>query len=260
MRKSASVLIRRFLLSLKPRQIFCRKELRGFGNTGEVDCCLQRMVENREIIRLIKGIYILRQSDGWIPTPEEVAKIKARSMDRIISEQPKQTAHKLGLIESDEKTLTFNTTGRPISFKYQGVTIIFKEATSRKINLCDTRIGKAINVLWYLGPDFPQELAELIVKKYLHTAERQQLRQELSGMPEWLLERMKKLLPDYLPFGYPAYDPDYFETEESQFDLKGEGDLHSFQKFMQETTAAMDHYSGVMKKFEVNLEREKKSF
>lgn len=225
MKISASVLIRRFLLSLEPRRVFCRKELRGFGNADEVDCCLQRMIENREIVRLVKGMYMRRQSDGWLPSPEDVAKIKASSMGRIICEEPKQTAHKLGIMDVDDTTLVFYTTGRPTSFKYMGVTILFKETASRKISLNDTRLGKAINMLWYLGPDFSPEIAELIVKKYLHKAERQQLRQELSGMPEWLLEKIKGFLPDYLPFGYRAYDPDYFESDESQYDLKGEGDL-----------------------------------
>ncbi len=125
--------------------------------------------------------------------------------------------------EPNNNLLVFNTSGRSISFKYQETTIHFKETSARKIKLNDTRIGKAINILWYLGPYFPLEDTEWFLKKYLHRAERQQLSQMLPGLPTWLMERLKTILPSYIPIGYRGYDPELFEKEEGQYELKGSG-------------------------------------
>ncbi len=223
MEKTTAILVQRFLLSLQPRQIFFRSELRGFGSANTIDQCIYRLIESDRIIRLIEGVYIRHQTDGWLPSAEEVGRAKAKELGRILAEEPKTIATKLGLTNLDGCEIVFYTTGRPLSFRYQGKIIRFKETSARKIKLNDSRLGKAVNILWYLGPDFPLEDSRWFLRKYLHREERQQLRQELPGVPEWLLTRLKGLLPEYLPLGFRSYDSDAFETENSQYDLKGDG-------------------------------------
>ncbi|QQR57523.1 MAG: hypothetical protein IPG59_21500 [Candidatus Melainabacteria bacterium] len=223
MEKTTAILVRRFLLSLKPRQIFFRSELRKFGNANTIDQCIYRLIDSERIVRLIEGVYLRHQADGWLPSAEEVGRAKAKELGRILTEEPKIIASKIGLSSLEVTEIVFYTTGRTLNFRYQGKIIRFQEKSARKIKMNDSRLGKAINILWYLGPEFPLEDSRWFLRKYLHREERQQLRQDLPGVPEWLLTRLKELLPEYLPLGFRAYDADAYETEDSQYDIKGDG-------------------------------------
>ena len=97
MEKTTAILVRRFLLSLKPRQIFFRSELRKFGNANTIDQCIYRLIDSERIVRLIEGVYLRHQADGWLPSAEEVGRAKAKELGRILTEEPKIIASKIGL-------------------------------------------------------------------------------------------------------------------------------------------------------------------
>jgi len=224
-----STLIRRHILALQPREIFYRCDLLRYGKENVVDGNIYRLTASGEIVRLLKGVYIRRQNDGWKPSAKEMGLLRAEMLGRIITEDAQLTAEKICKAEQPSQNLKFNTTGRSISFEYDGQTIQFKETAGKKIKLNDTRIGKATNILWYLGPDFPIEQARWFLIKYLHATERQQMRQELSALPAWLMERLKSILPNYIPFRYNGYQAELFNDSENQHELKGSGpSLNSF--------------------------------
>ncbi len=235
MYKATSILVRRYILSLEKREMFFRKDILKFGNELAIDQLLHRLLQSREIVRIIRGVYMRRQADGWMPSHEDVSLAKAKLLEREISESSSSIAAKictdpiLKEMETKEQsndfsdTLSFQTTGRSLSFKYQGKTIHFKETSGKKIKLNDSRLGKAINVLWYLGPELSPRDAEWFINKYLHRAERQRLRQILPALPTWLMTRLISILPSYLPFGYRAYNAEMFEKEDSQYEIRGEG-------------------------------------
>lgn len=223
MEKTTAVLIQRFLLSLKPRQIFFRSELRKFGSANTIDQCIHRLIEAERIERLVEGLFLRHQADGWRPSAEEVGRAKAKQLGRILTEEPKVIASKIGISNIEVTEIVFFTTGRPITFRYQGKIIRFKETAAKKIRLNDSRLGKAVNILWYLGPDFSVEETRWFLRKYLHREERQQLRQELPAILEWLTERLIQLLPNYLPFGFKTCESNTFESEDSQYHMKGDG-------------------------------------
>lgn len=224
-----ATLIRRHILSLQPKEIFYRRDLLRYGKENVVDGCIYRAIESGEIIRLLKGVYLRRQRDGWKPSVEEISRIRAQMLGRMLTENPESNLEKICNPELQSNTLIYNTTGRSIEFKYENQTIKFKETTGRKIKSNNSRIGKATNILWYLGPDFPLEESRWFLIKYLHAVERQQMRQELSGLPTWLMERLKQILPNYIPFRYNGYQVEIFEDTDIQFESKGSGpSLESF--------------------------------
>ncbi len=218
-----ATLIRRHILSLQPKEIFYRRDLLRYGKDNIVDGCIYRAIRSGEIIRLLKGVYIRRRVDGWKPTAKEISRVRAEMLGRIITEDADSDIKNISNPDHENDSLTFNTTGRSIHFNYDGQIIRFRETTARKIKLNDSRIGKAINILWYLGPDFPIDEARRFIIKYLHAVERQQMRQELSGLPAWLMERLISILPNYIPFRYNGYQAEMFEDSRSKFDSKGSG-------------------------------------
>lgn len=224
-----ATLIRRHILSLQPKEVFYRGDLLRYGKDNVVDGCIYRAIKSGEIIRLLKGVYIRRRADGWKPSAKEISRIRAEMLGRIITEDADSDIKNIRKPDQENDSLTFNTTGRSIEFNYDGRTIRFKETTGKKIKLNDSRIGKAINILWYLGPDFPIVEARRFVIKYLHAVERQQMRQELSGLPVWLMERLISILPNYIPFRYNGYQAELFEDPQFKFESKGSGpSLDSF--------------------------------
>ncbi len=202
MSKQTSILIRRHILSLKPREIFYRADLLRYGTEHVVDQNIYRLRQANKIVRLLKGVYMRRQPDGWLPSPEVISEIRAKMLGRLICEDAETATVKICNPDEELETLSFNTTGRGLSFQYQGKTIRFKETTGKKIALGETRIGKAINILWSMGPNLSLEETKWFLEKYLHSEERHEMRQQLSGLPPWLMERLKSILPDYNPIRY----------------------------------------------------------
>ncbi len=223
MSKQTSILIRRHILSLKPREIFYRADLLRYGTEHVVDQNIYRLRQANKIVRLLKGVYMRRQPDGWLPSPEVISEIRAKMLGRLICEDAETATVKICNPDEELETLSFNTTGRGLSFQYQGKTIRFKETTGKKVLLSESRIGKAVNVLWNLGPDLSIDETRWFLEKYLHSEERHQMRQQLSGLPPWLMERFKLILPDYIAIGYNGYHPESFENSTDQYKNRGNG-------------------------------------
>ncbi|MBX9724015.1 MAG: hypothetical protein K2X81_21595 [Candidatus Obscuribacterales bacterium] len=229
MSTKTSILIRRHILDLEPETVFFRKDLRKYGNKNAVDLAIYHFIKRGEIVRLLRGVYLRKQVSNWKPSTEQIAKIKAVMLGRLITEDSISMIKKIVDDEqifdqtSEEINLVFNTTGRSLNFKYEGKTIHFKETSAKNIKLNDDRIGRAIVILWHLGEGLPLEDARWFLQKYLHRSERHYLRQNLPGLPEWLLEKLKSALPDYLPLGFKSYDSDQFTNEEETYNSKGTG-------------------------------------
>lgn len=209
MSKQTSILIMRHILSLKPREVFYRADLLRYGSEHVVDQKIYRLIQAKKIIRLLKGVYIRRQPDGWLPSAENIGAIRAKMLGRIICEDPDTLTAKICNPDEEFETLSFNTTGCTMSFEYLGKTIHFKESTGRKILRSETRIGKAINILLNLGPELSMQETRWFLEKYLSSDERQLMRQQLSGLPSWLMVKIKTVLPNYNPLGYNSNTPEF---------------------------------------------------
>lgn len=114
MTTKTSILIRRYILGLEPKIIFSRKDLRKFGNKNAVDLAIYHFTKRGEIVRLFRGVYLRKEASNWKPSPEEIAKIKAATLGRLITEDSVSVIKKLWtmnkyLINLQTKEVLFST-------------------------------------------------------------------------------------------------------------------------------------------------------
>ncbi|MDX2108574.1 MAG: hypothetical protein SFY67_19425 [Candidatus Melainabacteria bacterium] len=197
--------IRRHLRTLEIDQPFTTRELLNYGNRSAIDNCIYRMIQEGEIHRITRGVFVRAKTFGGkrpYYTQREIAEIKANSFGRKLQTHPfkkaKEIAVRLGLIkpgqkwikECDEFESTYEISGPSSSFLFDGKRIYFKKTTRRKIQLGDSRAGLVIRALWYNG--FWNRFAlwgfEAQRKAYqgLYGLDRREIHESSALMPAWL--------------------------------------------------------------------------
>ncbi len=196
--------IRRHLRTLEVDQPFTTRELLNYGNRSAIDNCIFRLIQEGEIHRITRGVFVRAKSHGKRPhySQREIAEIKANSFGRKLQTHPfkkaKEIALRLGLIRPGQKWLneceelesTYEISGPSSSFMYEGKRVYFKKTTRRKIQLGDSRAGQVIRALWYNG--FWNRFAlfgfEAQRKAYqgLYGLDRREIHCSSALMPAWL--------------------------------------------------------------------------
>lgn len=196
--------IRRHLRTLEIDQPFTTRELLNYGNRSAIDNCIYRLIQEGEIYRITRGVFVRAKSGGKRPhfTQREIAEVKANSFGRKLHTHPfkkaKEIAIRLGLIrpgqkwikECEELESTYETSGPSSSFMFEGKRVYFKKTTRRKIQLGDSKAGLVIRALWYNG--FQNRFAvwgfEAQRKAYqgLYGGDRVEIHRSSALMPAWL--------------------------------------------------------------------------
>lgn len=125
-----------------------------------------------------------------LPTPLEVAKIKAKAYGKKVATHGHEIAQQFKLIESDGKTetLTLWIDGSSSSFKYGNVKIVFQATSKRKIRLVKKGgAGLSLVALWHIGKHkvTQTEISRCMPNKSI---EQEQLKNALKNVPQWLSE------------------------------------------------------------------------
>ena len=187
---SASTFLRRFVYSLNRGQMFTTKDVLRFGTRKAVDCALKRLVEKGEIVRLASGVFMRGDESTPLPTPLEVARIKAKAYGKKIATHGDEVAQQLKLIETagNTETLALWIDGSSSSFKYGNIKIVFQSTSKRKIRLVKKgRAGLSLVALWHIGKNkvTQKEISRCMPNKSI---EKEQLKDALKNVPQWLSE------------------------------------------------------------------------
>ena len=89
--------IRKFIFSLAENQVFTTRELIGIGSRSSIDKAIYRLVEKELIIRLARGVFMLKSDCAKLPNNEELARIKAAAFKKRIASHCSTAAESLGL-------------------------------------------------------------------------------------------------------------------------------------------------------------------
>ncbi len=185
---TASVFIRRYVNSLCERQIFSTRDVLHFGSRTSVDKCLEKLVTQGRIVRVTRGLFMRGDDTCPLPSAIEVAIAKAGAFGKEVSVHGDDLAAQLMLAPSRgcPNSLTFWVDGHASSFWYRDTKIVFKSASARKIQLVK-KGGPAISLvaLWHLGRKKVTR-AEISMTATFNNHERQQLKQSLNSVPQWL--------------------------------------------------------------------------
>ncbi len=185
---TASTFVRRYVNSLIEGQTFTTRDVLNFGSRTAIDKCLEKLVKQGRVVRLARGLYMCGDEMTPRPTPVQVAAAKATSYGKEISIQGDDLLALLNLSAAKPTTdeLTFWVDGAASSFWYGDTKIVFKPASARKIQLIK-KGGPALSLaaLWHMGKKRVTRM-EISMAATYNNHERQELRQSLNSVPQWL--------------------------------------------------------------------------
>lgn len=185
---TASVFIRRYVNSLCDRQMFSTRDVLHFGSRTSVDKCLEKLVTQGRIVRVARGLFMRGDDTCPLPSAMEVAMAKANAFGKEVSIHGDDLVAQLLLTPSQDcsNSLTFWVDGHASSFWYGDTKIVFKSASARKIQLVK-KGGPALSLvaLWHLGRKNVTR-SEISMTATYNNHERQQLKQSLNSVPQWL--------------------------------------------------------------------------
>lgn len=185
---SSSVYVRRFIYSLKQGQTFTTKDVLKFGSRRAVDCTLKRLVEKGQITRLSSGVFRYGAETEPLPSPLEVAAIKAKAYGKKLTMHGDDLAIqcKLALPKPNSNTITFWVDGASSSFRYGNLKIVFQSTSKRKMRLVKKGgAGLSLAALWHIGKTKVTR-KEILRSLPTKTHEIEQLKNALTHAPQWL--------------------------------------------------------------------------
>lgn len=176
---------------------FTVKDMLQFGTRASVDQILYRMVKNKEILRIARGIYARPKLNKYVkapimPAPFEVAQRIAETRGTKIGPTGAAAANMLGLSTQVPTQPVYLTTGRTSEFKFGKNKIRFRHAAPRQMQYAGTTVGAAIAAIRYLGK---KEFSLKIISKLnqrLKKDDFQTLRQATTALPGWAMDMFYK--------------------------------------------------------------------
>ncbi len=132
---TTSTFVRRYVNSLKERQIFETFDVLSNGSRHNVDTVLKEMVKKGRIVRLARGIYMRGDETTPLPTFEELAAFKAKSLGSVLSLTEEGELKHATLLNRAQKSgeLQFLVSGTGSTFRYGEVKIVLKKVSQKKL-------------------------------------------------------------------------------------------------------------------------------
>jgi hypothetical protein len=184
---SAIDAIRQHYSRLSSEMLFTTRDLLGYAPRAAIDNATHTLVKYGELIRVARGVFARPERTSVI-TISEIASVKARSFGRVIISHAADVACELGLVGDDKRNPepTFATNGRTSSFRFGPIRIHFKGTSPRQITLGESKEGRTIRGLCYMGKErLKPEAVESAIDK-LSDAERVEAGSLCRFMPTWL--------------------------------------------------------------------------
>lgn len=144
--------------SFEPKQLFIANDFFDIAGYETVRSTLNRLVEDKEIIRIMKGIYYKPKYIGLIgeyeaPSVNEVANAIARKYNWTIAPSGNTALNLLGLSTQVPAKWTYISDGRYASFSFGNATIEFKRRNNGEISKMSTLTAMVIQSVKAIGKD-----------------------------------------------------------------------------------------------------------
>lgn len=184
-------LVNKYLEQITIGEAFTSAELLKFGSRANIDQILCRLVKNKKLIRVARGIFARPQNCvestiNVLPEPSEIVTSISKSTGESIAINGAEAANQLQLTTQVPTTPVFLTSGTTRHVRVGNMEIKLKHVTPRKIVNTNTKAGLVISALWYLGKKQMNKQIIEKIKNKLSQEELQQLRNEFPHIPGWM--------------------------------------------------------------------------
>ena len=179
-------------------QVFIANDFFDIAGYETVRSTLNRLVEDKEIIRIMKGIYykpkyIALIGEYEVPSVNEVANAIARKYNWTIAPSGNTALNLLGLSTQVPAKWTYISDGRYASFSFGNVTIEFKRKNNGDISKMSTLTAMVIQSIKAIGKDkiIPEQIDYL--REKLADKEKSELLADGKTTSAWVYGIIKKI-------------------------------------------------------------------
>ena len=182
----------------KGGSLFYIADFLSFGNYKAVSKALERLVIQKQISRVARGIFAILEEDKILgeilPTAEQIAEsIRKRDKARIIPTGV-LAMNALGLSTQIPLNLVYLTDGSARTVQVGNRNIIFKKTAPKNLSTIGNISGLAIQALKEVSKDKVTENDIAIILEHLKNEEPYRLEHDIKLAPEWIRVIMRKAL------------------------------------------------------------------
>ena len=186
---STTEAIRTRIQRLSKGKPFTSSRFLKLGSRAAVDKTLSRLVEEGEIERLARGVFVRLKKSRFIGTvmPEvsEVVEVIAKSHGETIQVHGAEAARRFKLSTQMPTSPVFYTSGPGRSLHIGNITVKLMHTTShRRLQFAGRKTGLALSALWYLGKESTTPETIIRIKSRLSPEEFETLKS--ADMPAWM--------------------------------------------------------------------------
>ena len=181
-----------------PNKIFIANDFFDIAGYETVRSTLNRLVGDKEIMRIMKGVYYKPEYIKLIgeyaaPSVNEVANAIARKYNWTIAPAGNTALNLLGLSMQVPAKWTYISDGRYASFSFGNVTIEFKRRNNGDISKMSTLTAMVIQSIKEIGKDNISQKQIDYLRGKLSEKEKSELLTDSKTTSAWVYEVIKKI-------------------------------------------------------------------
>lgn len=148
--------VRNHLRSFPKGKPFTTSHLVALGPRGTVDRALARLVEQGEIERLARGVFVRPRRNRYVgnvlPGVAEVVRVLASARGETVQIHGAEAARRLGLTSQAPITPVYHTSASTRSIRIGNVRVkMIHTSNPRRLQFAGEPAGLALAALWYVG-------------------------------------------------------------------------------------------------------------
>ena len=182
----------------KRGSLFYTEDFLSFGNYKAVSKALERLVNENELSRVARGIFVILIKDNYLgeisPTAEIIAEsIRKRDKARIFP-TGSLALNMLGLSTQIPTNLVYLTDGSARTIKVGNRSIVFKKASPKNLAAIGSFSGIVIQALKEIGKENVTDIEIEKILEHLKKEDPHRLEHDIKLAPEWIRIIMRKAL------------------------------------------------------------------
>ena len=184
--------------NLDSNQVFIANDFFDIAGYETVRNTLNRLVENKKISRIMRGVYykpkyieLIREYEA--PSVNEVAEAIARKYNWTIAPSGNTALNLLGLSTQVPAKWTYISDGRYVDFSFGNTTIEFKRRNNGDISKMSTLTAMVIQAIKEIGKNKVTDDQIEYLRKKLSKKEKKDLIESGKTTSVWVYQIIKKL-------------------------------------------------------------------
>ena len=186
---STSQAIRTGIRKLPRGKPFTSAHFQKHGSRSAVDRTLSRFVQEGEMQRLSRGVFVRPRTSPYVgtllPDVGEVVEAIARNNGETVRVHGAEAARRFGLSIQVPTAPVFHTSASSRTIRIGNITVrLIHTSNRRRLQFAGETAGLALSALWYLGKDNVTLETVATIESALGPAEFEKLRS--ADMPAWM--------------------------------------------------------------------------